>query len=200
MEELRKLQTLLGNLGLKEKKAEIAGLVARAEVGLHNLVLAEAPPALGEEEDESNFNAAEKLEEYEKLPIINSKFLSCECPEDGPFQPHRTAPHKSEPCYEIDDFHDVAFLVEGSYIKANRCILAQRCPYLARLLSSGLRECVQPVIYLPDVPKNYFVRVMQFVYTDVVTFETGAKHAEEMFHLLVWADYFLLPRLVDVTS
>lgn len=53
-------------------------------------------------------------------------------------------------------------------------------------------------IRMEGVPKSMFLSVIQFIYTDNFSI---VHHSVEFFiHLLVYADYFMLPRMVDICS
>lgn len=89
---------------------------------------------------------------------------------------------------------DVAFLVEGKEVHANRAILAVRSDYFKVMLySGGMRESIEAgtPIELKDVSYAVFLKVMEYLYTDTVrdiSLDVGI-------HLLIVSEQFMLDRL-----
>lgn len=92
------------------------------------------------------------------------------------------------------EFGDVAFLVEGKEVHANRAILAVRSDYFKVMLySGGMRESIEAgtPIELKDVSYTVFLKVMEYLYTDTVreiSLDVGV-------HLLIVSERFMLDRL-----
>ena len=111
-------------------------------------------------------------------------------------------------CKNLDDFYDVLFLVEDTLIKANRLVLSTRCPYFASMLSSKYAFKESSLVGKNDpsglignirvsgVPKLYFSCIIQYIYSD--HFYISKQDAEFFLKLMIYADYFMLPRLVDI--
>lgn len=106
-------------------------------------------------------------------------------------------------CKNLDDFYDILFMVEDTLIKANSLVLKTRCPYFASMLSSdyNFSECQikrGSSIRVEGVPKIYFQALVQYIYSD--HFFIQRNNIDFFVKLLIFADYFLLPRLVDICS
>ena len=54
------------------------------------------------------------------------------------------------------------------------------------------------VISVQGVPKSFFTCIIQYIYSD--HFYIQKEDAEFFIKLLIYADYFMLPRLVDICS
>eukprot|EP00590_Aulacoseira_subarctica_P011142 CAMPEP_0172432294 /NCGR_PEP_ID=MMETSP1064-20121228/62499_1 /TAXON_ID=202472 /ORGANISM="Aulacoseira subarctica , Strain CCAP 1002/5" /LENGTH=715 /DNA_ID=CAMNT_0013179493 /DNA_START=1 /DNA_END=2145 /DNA_ORIENTATION=+ len=101
------------------------------------------------------------------------------------------------------DYADVSFLVENQVIYANRAILAIRSEYFrAMFYRSGMREqrqeYKQPVpsdqlvpIEMPDISRDIFLKVLEFLYTDSVKNMTH----DICIPLLIVSEQFCLDRL-----
>ena len=101
------------------------------------------------------------------------------------------------------DYADVSFLVENQVIFANRAILAIRSEYFrAMFYRSGMREqrqeYKQPVlsdqlvpIQMPDISRDVFLKVLEFLYTDSVKNMTH----DICIPLLIVSERFCLDRL-----
>jgi hypothetical protein len=72
-------------------------------------------------------------------------------------------------CRNLDEFHDIVFSVDGSYIKANSIVLSARSEYFSSMLSKKyqFRESKklslnqgQGVIKVEGVPKLYFSNII----------------------------------------
>lgn len=74
-------------------------------------------------------------------------------------------------CKNLDEFHDIVFLVEDTLIKANSLVLKARCQYFQSMLNKKYQFCeafVQQdgVIAVQGIPKNYFTAIIQYIYSD----------------------------------
>ena len=96
----------------------------------------------------------------------------------------------------MNTFYDLLFFVDGCYLKANKCLLSLRCPYFATLFANDFKESTQKVISLPHISRLHFSLILQYIYNDSIFLQS--KDYESVFTLLILADYFILPRLVDV--
>jgi hypothetical protein len=106
-------------------------------------------------------------------------------------------------CKNLDDFYDILFLVEDTLIKANSLVLSARCPYFKSMLSqkySFKEACLdkEGFIKVLGVPKIYFSCIIQYIYSD--HFYIQKQDPEFFIKLLIFADYFMLPRLIDICS
>jgi len=106
-------------------------------------------------------------------------------------------------CKNLDEFYDIVFLVEDTYIKANSLILMTRCPYFKSMLSTkyAFSESVfreGGYINVQGVPKSFFTCIIQYIYSD--HFYIQKEEAEFFIKLMIYADYFMLPRLIDICS
>lgn len=188
MEELKGVKNLASKLGVKDQASSIDLIVKKAESVLKHKVDAEF---LNRDE----IAIQNKIDEYSKLPLINAKFLKCESPEDNFHQ----AKHSEIPfLYQINDFHDIVFSVEGKLINSNRCVLAQRSPFFAILFSSTFQESSKQIIQFPQISHTCMCLILEYIFTDTIPYQQVSKDYEKLFRLLIWADFFQLPHLVDV--
>jgi BTB/POZ domain len=124
-------------------------------------------------------------------------------PEDKSEMSQCEALDRINQCKNLNDFFDVLFMVDDTLIKGNSLILKARSPYFAAMLSNsyGFRESNLSrgsSIKVTGVPKLYFNCLLEYVYSDHFFIH---KHSIEFFvKLLIFADYFMLPRLVDICS
>ncbi|KAL7576525.1 hypothetical protein ACA910_018023 [Epithemia clementina (nom. ined.)] len=76
-----------------------------------------------------------------------------------------------------DEFADVAFEVEGERIYAHRANLVMRSPLFQTMFRSGMSECRRDgVIPMPDISKQCFLLLLEYLYTDrldVLPFEVA---------------------------
>ena len=106
-------------------------------------------------------------------------------------------------CKNLNDFYDVLFLIDDTLIKGNSLIMRARSPYFAAMLSPTHRFRETHLnrgcsIRVQGVPKLYFNTILEYMYSDHFFIQ---KHSIDFFvRLLIFADYFLLPRLVDICS
>lgn len=61
--------------------------------------------------------------------------FSIQSPEDKYERLHHKALSHMNQCKNLDEFHDIVFLVEDTLIKANSLILVNRCAYFKNMLS-----------------------------------------------------------------
>lgn len=93
--------------------------------------------------------------------------------------------------------------MEDTLIKANSLILRTRSPYFSAMLSKeyGFKEGQQKRssnIRVEGVPKALFSCIIQYIYSDHFYIQ---RHNLEFFvQLFIFADYFILPRLVEICS
>ena len=110
---------------------------------------------------------------------------------------------KINQCKNLNDFYDVLFLIDDTLIKGNSLILRARSPYFKAMLSPRYRFKESSLnrgcsIRVVGVPKIYFNTILEYMYSDHFHIQ---KHTIDFFvRLLIFADYFLLPRLVDICS
>jgi len=106
----------------------------------------------------------------------------------------------SRPCYKIEDFNDIEIIVDHIYFKANKCLLTARSPYFQLLFSSNFLENSLKRIRILWISYQSLFLVLQYIYTDKVSLQPISKSYKMPFLLLIAADYFILPRLVDICS
>jgi hypothetical protein len=92
-------------------------------------------------------------------------------------------------------------MVDETLIKANSLVLSTRCEYFRSMLSfkySFLESKIKKNGYIKvhGVPKLYFSCIIQYIYSD--HFYIPKQDPEFFIKLMVYADYFMLPRLVDI--
>lgn len=113
----------------------------------------------------------------------------------------------------IDEFFDVVFLVDNCYIKSNSHILKARSQYFAAMFrhQNGFNEIQSQhyshrqtgdqkfhLIKLNTVPKQIFNCIIQYLYSD--SFAIQNLEVSFFVELIVNADYFMLPRLIQICS
>jgi len=115
-------------------------------------------------------------------------------------------------CSNLDEFYDVIFHVGSSYIKGNTSVLKARSQYFEAMLSvrHGYLESSGPIYYdkgrdssfrvikVEGVPKEFFNCIIQYLYSD--HFYIGQQSVEFFIQLLIYADYFMVPRIGQICS
>jgi hypothetical protein len=110
-------------------------------------------------------------------------------------------------CGNLDHFYDVVFHVDNSLIKGNSTILKARSSYFEAMLSD--RYCFSEtisntyvdketnqqfrVIKVEGIKKVFFNCIVQYLYSD--HFYIYQYSIEFFIQLLIYADYFMLPRI-----
>lgn len=92
-----------------------------------------------------------------------------------------------------EEFSDVTFLVEDQPVYAHRAILAQRCDHFAAMFRSGMRESVERMVPIPDISRQVFLLLLEYIYTDSVKIEV-----ENAIELYIASDLYQLERLRDM--
>jgi RCC1 and BTB domain-containing protein len=92
-----------------------------------------------------------------------------------------------------EEFSDVTFMIEGQPIHAHRAILSQRCEHFAAMFRSGMRESTERVIPIPNISRQAFLQLLEYLYTDSVKIEL-----ELSVELYIAADLYHLERLRDM--
>jgi RCC1 and BTB domain-containing protein len=92
-----------------------------------------------------------------------------------------------------EEFSDITFMIENEPIYAHRAILAQRCDHFAAMFRSGMRESVERVIPIPNISKQVFLLLLEYIYTDAVKIEV-----DDAIELYIAADLYDLERLRDM--
>lgn len=114
-------------------------------------------------------------------------------------------------CMNLDEFFDVVFQVENCYIKSNTHILKARSQYFAAMFSkqNGFQEIqVKEQMVKQDHKRFHLVKihgqklilncVIQYLYSD--SFMFISQNINFYIQLMVFADYLMLPRLVQICS
>lgn len=92
-----------------------------------------------------------------------------------------------------DEFSDITFLVEDQPIYAHRAILAQRCDHFAAMFRSGMRESVEKTIPIPEISRQVFLLLLEYIYTDSVKIDV-----EHAIGLYIASDIYQLDRLREM--
>jgi RCC1 and BTB domain-containing protein len=92
-----------------------------------------------------------------------------------------------------EEFSDVTFMVEDAPVYAHRAILAQRCDHFAAMFRSGMRESVERVVPIPDISRQVFLLLLEYIYTDSVKIDV-----ENAIELYIASDIYQLERLRDM--
>ena len=100
----------------------------------------------------------------------------------------------------MDSFFDVIFEIKKTYIKANKSVLAKRSQYFSILFNGYFSESFLMTIKIENISRLCFSLVLEYIYNDKVTFAPGYSNYKTPFELLIAADYFMLPRLIDICS
>lgn len=96
-----------------------------------------------------------------------------------------------------EELSDVTFLVDGQHVYANKSFLAVRSEYFEAMLFGGMSESmtdddeVRAPIELRDISHSVFLKVLEYLYTDMVTEMTW----ELGMSLLIASEQFMLDRL-----
>jgi RCC1 and BTB domain-containing protein len=78
-----------------------------------------------------------------------------------------------------EEFSDVTFLVENEPVYAHRVILAHRCDHFAAMFRSGMRESTERFIPIPNISKQVFLLLLEYLYTDSVKIDV--EYAVELY-------------------
>jgi hypothetical protein len=127
--------------------------------------------------------------------------MQVQSPEDSIERRQSEALMRVNQCKNLNDFYDVLFLVEDTLVKGNSLVLQARCPYFKAMLGHPFRERQVPRaghIKVFGVPKLYFHTILEYIYSD--HFYIQRNNIEFFLKLMVFADYFILPRLVEICS
>ncbi len=147
------------------------------------------------------------MESQVKMDFQSYDDSNIQSPEDKYERLHHKALSHMNQCKNLDEFHDIIFNVDNTLIKANSLILVTRCSYFRHMLSNKYsflesKNALHPegegVIDVMGVPKSYFNCIIQYIYSD--HFYIQRQEAEFFIRLMIYADYFMLPRLVEICS
>ena len=69
-----------------------------------------------------------------------------------------------------DDYADVTIIVEDASFQCHRALLISRSEYFRGVLSGYFKETTEatPTIVIKDIPKEIFIKVLEFIYTNTV--------------------------------
>jgi len=76
------------------------------------------------------------------------------------------------PAYELVEYADVYFIVEGENFPAHKIILCAKSDYFARMFRSGLLESTQTQIPMADVSKTAFALLLRAIYVNTIRLPT----------------------------
>lgn len=117
-------------------------------------------------------------------------------------------------CRNLDSFYDVIFELDGgNLIKANSLVLFARSDYfktmfnsrygfkensLSHLANVSSQQTKVKKVKVSGIPRQYFAAIIQYLYTDhFCQTETTLTY---YLRLMIYADYFMLTRLVEICS
>ena len=113
---------------------------------------------------------------------------------------HRNLPDPFKVGLQLDYFYDIVFEVQGTQIPGNSVILKARSEYFRAMLSQNFQESVSKKITVRGIPLKFFICIIQYLYSDKFSFQHSDSNIEFFMSLITFADYFLLPRLVEIAS
>lgn len=133
-------------------------------------------------------------------------------PEEERDKLHSYALQEMKATSAIDEFADIVFKVENSYIKGYSPLLKARSPYFRAMLSrtgpQHFQESEAPclpqgssayrVIRVEGVPKVLVQCLLQYLYSD--HFYIAQQSIDFFLRLLIAADYFMVDRLRELCS
>jgi hypothetical protein len=118
-------------------------------------------------------------------------------------------------CRNLDYFYDVVFVLDtNEKIRVNSAVLCARSEYFSAMFNSnysfkesyfthyfddGLHHEVRQlkrIVQLRGIPKTFLAAIIQFLYTD--NFISSDGSLLYYLNLMLYADYFLLPRLSEI--
>jgi len=141
---LREVSDICVTLGLTNTSQLVKKMVDYARHKIHSGLLkdlqAKRPGseniALNRTQQQQLKARVDSLEQTVKVDFSQVEDVSVQSAEDKYERLHSKALSHMNQCKNLDEFHDVVFLVEGSLIKANSLILSARCDYFKSMLSS----------------------------------------------------------------
>lgn len=114
-------------------------------------------------------------------------------------------------CSNLDEFYDVVFRVDNCDIMAYSHVLKARSSYFEAMLSTHNRfkevsqmPCIfgdgreYQLVQINNVQKNTMKCILQYIYSDHFLFM--GQNIDFFVQLMICADYFMLPRLVQICS
>ncbi|CAM9480590.1 unnamed protein product [Choristocarpus tenellus] len=88
------------------------------------------------------------------------------------------------------DLSDVTFMVQGSPVHAHKAILAVRCQHFHAMFTSGMRECHEGQVIIPNIRLPIFKALLEYIYVDSVDVSL-----EDSVELYIAADLYTIDRL-----
>ncbi|CAB4024666.1 Kelch repeat and BTB domain-containing 4, partial [Paramuricea clavata] len=73
-------------------------------------------------------------------------------------------------------------------LRAHRVVLASRCDWFRRALTSGMKESIERTIHVYDTDKESFQEFLKFIYTGHL--ETESKSLENLVELMALSDQY----------
>jgi hypothetical protein len=103
--------------------------------------------------------------------------------------------------WENRQFCDLTLVLEGVEVPVHRALLWVRCPYFRSMFSSGMTETKKDRIELAGVPLQYFMHLLEFVYTSQCSplstmSECDDDDLDTVKSILVLANEFMMEDLV----
>ena len=118
-------------------------------------------------------------------------------------------------CRNLDYFYDVVFVLDSNEkIRVNSAVLCARSDYFKAMFSSSnsFRESyfthyfddgqqheirqLKRIVKLRGIPKVYMAAIIQYLYSD--NFIIVESNIQFYLNLMLFADYFILPRLSEI--
>jgi hypothetical protein len=116
-------------------------------------------------------------------------------------------------CRNLDYFYDVVFVLDSNEkIRVNSAVLSARSEYFKAMFSStfGFKESyfthyfddhqdtrqLKRIVRLKGIPKVFLAAVIQYLYSD--NFIVADAGLTFYLNLMLYADYFMLPRLGEI--
>lgn len=107
----------------------------------------------------------------------------------------------------LDFFHDLVFKFDsGEILPANSAVVTSRCDYFRSMLtkkygfkfeSDGMVRFVE----IKGIERSYFQVILQYLYSDTYQICSDEMNSLTFFlSLLIYADYFMIQRLVEICS
>ena len=66
-------------------------------------------------------------------------------------------------------FSNVILVVDGEEVKANKIMLTSCSPVFNGMFQAGMSECNENRVHIPDVEKQVFMKLLEYIYTGKVT-------------------------------
>ncbi|XP_028395642.1 uncharacterized protein LOC114519665 isoform X2 [Dendronephthya gigantea] len=85
---------------------------------------------------------------------------------------------------------------QNSCLRAHRVVLASRCDWFRRALTSGMKESIERTIHVYDTDRESFYEFLKFIYTGDLN--TESKTLENLLELLALSDHYEVDNLKEI--